>query len=480
MDTLRHPGKQAGSQCHFQKRQTPGCAAGGPVFVFSLATSERKIGAAKPSASKMSFDFPENIARLIFDRWPDLPFAPGYQPTQRPLLTVLSTLLNTCFFASLKKEEARTTQFDLALCCPADLPEAAFRYSKFTKLFNLIGFDDPRKLSVNEVVRLAPACDPEKTIILVGYDSKTDSLSLWGVADVGRRPSCADMRLSQLRIRVFGPGDMKITLHDRFLCTYQDGTISCPERSLINTGCVYDFFKQTSLLLCREVKAATGELPDDEPGEGRDYRAMGYLFALQEIIERVQRLKHGGCILIVPEETSYPSLANTTIKYRCRDKTAWGCLRGKLILHDRFYAALEVASAGGCNPEEVHRLQSEREDVEAGLSDALDALARFTAVDGAVLMTRKLELLGFGTVIQLPQKAEYRVRRCADRQASQTSDTVIEAYGTRHRSAFEFCYRCAPSVAIIVSQDGGLKTVTRVGEDVCFWENPLFDCSTEV
>ncbi len=180
----------------------------------------------------------------------------------------------------------------------------------------------------------------------------------------------------------------------------------------------------------------------------------------------------------MPEGIADRGLPNTiNIKYRCRDESVWNCLRGKGILHDRFFAALDIARAGGCNAEDVQSLQSEREDVETGLRDSLDALARFTAVDGAILMTRKFELLGFGTVIQLPQRAEYNVRRCLDRHASQAENIVIETYGTRHRSAFEFCYRCAPSVAIISSQDGSLKTAMRVGEDVCFWENALFDGS---
>jgi hypothetical protein len=158
----------------------------------------------------------------------------------------------------------------------------------------------------------------------------------------------------------------------------------------------------------------------------------------------------------------------------------WNCLRGKLILHDRFFAALEESRAGKCNAEEVESLQSQRQDVENGLRDSLDVLARLTAVDGAVVMTRKFELLGFGAVIQLPQAAEYKVSRCEDRGATELREIEIESYGTRHRSAFEFCYRCNPSVAIVVSQDGGVKMVRRVGDSVYFWKNLPFDLSAEI
>ncbi len=405
----------------------------------------------------VSFDFPKAIADLVYGEWTDVPSVQGYQPTPRPPLPVLTELMNRCFFASLRRDEERITHFDLALCSPSDLPEAAFGFSKFTKAFNLIRFDEPRKLTVNELVRLAPACNPEKTIILAGYHELTGELFLWGLVDVGWRPSVIVTRLVELRIRAFGPGELKITLHGRVQCSYKDGRLSFPERGLIHSGCIYDFFKETSLLLCREVKAATGRQQEDTITLERDFRSTGYLFALQEIIERMQQLQHGGCILIVPEAASYQSGPQTTVKYRCQDDTVWNYLCGRSILHDQF----------------------QKEDVESGLRDALDALVRLTAVDGAVLMTRKFELLGFGTVVQLPPAVGYKVFRCHDRHAAQATEIPVESFGTRHRSAFEFCYRSAPSVAIVASQDGDIKVVTRVGDHVFFWENTVFDYSAE-
>ena len=271
----------------------------------------------------MDFDFPERVAKLAFERWADLPFAPGYQPAPRPPLSALAKLLNTCFFASLQREEGRITEFDLALCPPSHLGEAAFRFSQFTRIFDLIRFDKKIKLSVEELVRLAPACDPERTIILAEYDGTVDDLDLWGLANVDWR-SGTSTHLNELRVRVLGPGEMKITLHERALCGYKSGHKSEPERALINTGCIYDFFKEASFLLCREVKAATGQPVGGEPIHERDERAMAYLLGLQEIIERMQRLKHGGCILVVPD-ASYQNSPYIAIKYSCR-MTQFGML----------------------------------------------------------------------------------------------------------------------------------------------------------
>lgn len=420
----------------------------------------------------MSFDFPRRVARLAFERWADLPFGRGCQPAPRPPLQALATLLNTCFFASLQREKGRITQFSLALCPPSHLGEAPF-LSKFTKAFNLIRFDNKIKLCVENLVRLAPAVDPERTTILAEYDGRR-GLHLWGLANVDSRSADFD----ELRVGVLGPGEMKITLHRRVLCTYKSGRMPQPERALINTGCIYSFFKETSFLLCREVEAATGQPASEEPIHERDERAIAYLVRLQELIERMQQLRHGGCILVVPD-ASYQNSTYTTVKYRCRDDTIWNYLRGWLILYYQFYPRWASAEADQSGAKELVALQSDMAHVENGLRDSLAALVRLTAVDGAVLMTRKFELLGFGTVVKLRQDARYRVFNCQDRQAKQRKEIALETYGTRHRSAFEFCYHCKSSVAIVASQDGGLKLVTRVGNDVHFWENSPFEFTAE-
>ena len=402
----------------------------------------------------MNFDFPKAIADLVYGEWTHAPRMQGYRPPHCPPQRVLTNLMNLCFFASLKREEERLTLFDLALCSPADLPHAAFGFSKFTRVFTSIRFDEPRKFTVNELVRLAPACNPEKTIILACYSEHSGELYLWGVVDVGWRPSFIPSRLVDLRVRALGPGELRVTLHGRVRCTFKDGRLSFSERGLIQSGRIFDFFEQSRRLLCREIKNSNGTPDEDTAMIERGPRVASHQVVLQEIIDRMQQLQHGGCLLIVPEGTSYQNLPQTAFKYQCRDDTVWNYLCGKAILDDQF----------------------QQEEIENGLRDALDALVRLTAVDGAVLMTRKFELLGFGAVVQLPQTVDYKVLRCHDPHGLQTTEIAVESFGTRHRSAFEFCYRSAPSVAIVASQDGDIKVVTRVRERVCFWENSFFDC----
>src|SRR6185295_2406861 len=70
------------------------------------------------------------------------------------------------------------------------------------------------------------------------------------------------------------------------------------------------------------------------------------------------------------------------------------------------------------------------------LSDTVD---RATSVDGCVVLTRKLQLLGFGGEIRVP--TEHSLDE--DRHT-----------GTRHRSAARFCKKFPGAIALVVSQDG--------------------------
>lgn len=418
----------------------------------------------------MKPDFPVNIAKEIYAHWDK------YAPTAAcPPLSILEEILNTSFFASLKQEERRPTQFSLVFCDPDRLSNSAFRYSRYTKIFNLMRFASPRRFSASEIVRLAPACEPDKTLLLVSRIKRKTGLFLWGIVDVGKDSSVSHNSLSELQVRVFAPGELKITLHGRTLCHYKNGRIVFPERSLVNSGFIYRFFKPTSLNLASEAMTATGHKPRGQIRE-RDFRAMTYLFTLQRIAEKIHELNHGGCILIVPEKKEP---LHTDIKYRSDDRTIWTCLKGKLILHDQYYGE-SSATPTRHDAKTATSLQHQSQDIENGLRDAIDTVARLTAVDGAVILNQKLELLGFGAVVKLGQTAPYKVFRCEDRRATKKKQITIEEYGTRHRSAFEFCFRNRPSVAIVVSQDGGIKTVTRVGKHVYCWENIFFDVSTEI
>jgi hypothetical protein len=81
-------------------------------------------------------------------------------------------------------------------------------------------------------------------------------------------------------------------------------------------------------------------------------------------------------------------------------------------------------------------------------------------------MTDEFDVLGFGAEVTAASPTLKSVRVLADNKGI---DVPITSFGTRHRSAFRFCSSLEGSAAFVVSQDGGVKAVKRVGCDVVLW-----------
>jgi hypothetical protein len=101
----------------------------------------------------------------------------------------------------------------------------------------------------------------------------------------------------------------------------------------------------------------------------------------------------------------------------------------------------------------------ECEPAEARLEKLFSRVARLGMVDGAILLTDRLRLLGFGAEVRV-QAAVQNVRR------SDGSHSSVEAFGTRHRSAFRFCLAYPAGIAVVCSQDGGVRLVRCIDHQV--------------
>lgn len=113
----------------------------------------------------------------------------------------------------------------------------------------------------------------------------------------------------------------------------------------------------------------------------------------------------------------------------------------------------------------------ELEEAEEKVKHAASFLSSLSAVDGAVVITDRLRLLGFGAEIIAISPSLKNVRVITDYRENESEYRDIELFGTRHRSAFRFCSSLEDSIVAVVSQDGEIKVAKRVGSDVVLWPN---------
>ena len=119
--------------------------------------------------------------------------------------------------------------------------------------------------------------------------------------------------------------------------------------------------------------------------------------------------------------------------------------------------------------QEHSQLADEEQEIDGSLTDVAEAMASLTAVDGAVIINQRFDLLGFGGEVVASSPSLSHVQAIAG--DTTLSSVPVESFGTRHRSAFRFCSSLEESVAFVLSRDGGVKAVKRHGKDVLLWPN---------
>jgi hypothetical protein len=105
---------------------------------------------------------------------------------------------------------------------------------------------------------------------------------------------------------------------------------------------------------------------------------------------------------------------------------------------------------------------------DEALFEATHLIADLARVDGAVVMTSGLDLLGFGGEIAGDLPDLPRVKRAQDLEGRESVRT--DRVGTRHRFAYRLCHVVRDALALVVSQDGGLRFVRWHEGAVTHWE----------
>jgi hypothetical protein len=187
---------------------------------------------------------------------------------------------------------------------------------------------------------------------------------------------------------------------------------------------------------------------------------------------------HGGTVILLPPENAEDALRGAgplRLKYTFREGEPRRRYR-RLIL-GLMRAVARAGGSEGVASVDGDRYASLRDDELASLRDAIfemsQLIAALTEVDGAVVMTKRFELLGFGAEIVGDLPDVQHVARALDLEAEDTVAEPLVADGTRHRSAYRLCSRLPDALALVVSQDGGVRFVTVHRDEVTFWDHAI-------
>jgi hypothetical protein len=197
---------------------------------------------------------------------------------------------------------------------------------------------------------------------------------------------------------------------------------------------------------------------------------------LKRVISLLRDARHGATIIFVPpESTAELSRADPFIdlKYRFADGRPQCWFPDLIVGILNRLARLHGGSVEG-RPVGWREFEGSTDEEIATLDEALfeeaHLIAGLAAADGAVVLSKHHELLGFGGMISGRLPAVRNVARALDLEAEKVAEEGTGNVGARHRSAYRLAGALSGSVAVVISQDGGVRFVCQKEGRVTYWE----------
>lgn len=391
----------------------------------------------------------------------------------------LVDLLNVAYQTSLLREEGRKLVFRILYLPRSDKEQ----HNMISWESRLAEFITDRPLDIAELRRLAPAADSNRSMICVDHNG-----SAWcvrGILDTGanwrqftrHESNSGTPPPNYIAISSAGPGELTISVGGEALLSLKSGKIYFPRGSVLDDGPVKEYFSLPRRNLYNDtISRLDSENWDADEGDDH-YPMYFYDMCLLRILYGIVELGHGGTLIVIPDHISFNDSRLTdriTIKHACKYDYVWDLMVQNLELHRKYFNLYFPLfdSNNPINPidfNEMMSLGSRRESNNDKLAECLRFIASLSSVDGALVITTRLRVIGFGGEVIAQSPTLQQIQLAIDPLTSETRPIPIEAYGTRHRSAFRFVSSYEDSIAFIVSSDGGVKAAKRVGSDIVLW-----------
>jgi hypothetical protein len=199
---------------------------------------------------------------------------------------------------------------------------------------------------------------------------------------------------------------------------------------------------------------------------------------MKRVISVLRDARHGGTVIFVPTENAgEPSRQDPYIdlRYRFADGRARlsfpDLIVGILNRLAQLYGASDRRRPGPVGWREFEATtDAQIESLDEALFDVAHLIAGLAAADGAVVMSKDHELLGFGGMISGRLPDVESVGRALDLEGDKVAEEETGNVGARHRSAYRLAGALPGSVAVVISQDGGVRFVCQKGGRVTYWE----------
>jgi hypothetical protein len=430
----------------------------------------------------MAHSYPADLADVVLRTWDDSSSltdeycAPAHDHAALPAPEVLETILSTCYQASLLRDEGRPVRFRLIVANAASFPAPGGPPHGLHRLV----FDVPRPLSHHELRRLAPAVDFHRALIGARIEPR-DGVMLWGMITSGPRWVQAIyggrqrfQRLpANLVVRVTAPGRVAVCKGLVTLAMLVGGRIVRPSLDIFGSTWLPETFAEwrdhLAALHGQARNRATTPWAELDP----DVTRLVVQHSVRSVIGLMRDTHHGGTILFLP-----PHGDGSMEKLDGRVLPKYGFASEEP--RRRFPTLINaLAAAPPTLPERrkvgwqeyARSTDGEVAQIDEAIFELAHQVVGLAAVDGAVVLDKRFELLGFGAEISGDLPAVRWVARALDAEGKVKVRESVQSEGTRHRSAYRLCSFVHDALAIVVSQDGTVRFVKWHEGEVTYWDH---------
>jgi hypothetical protein len=409
--------------------------------------------------------YPTQLADFVLDHWPET--MPAW-PSRR----LLVELLSTCFQASLAREEGRAVRFRLVTASQARLEQLAG-----TEDFMCLEFSEPSVFTPDSVRRLSPAA-PFASSVIAAAPSDDERWSMTNLVHTGSSwlaPSWGGRRargesIGLPMVHVLGPGRLAVYAGADLVASLEHGMIQSTTTDVFTSRWLNTRFRSARLQVKQGLDEAAGPRSLNEAL----VRTISQ-YLVRRIVVLIRQAAHGGLILFADPDLIAACCANKSkvlkLKYAFRGSAAGNRYRALL---QRLGTLLGPLGDGESDLQRF--LDADTPDVarvEQSVFELSRLVSGLAAVDGAVLINKRFELIGFGAEVSGELPYPDMVFQALDLEGEKRDEDPANSVGTRHRAAYRFVTAHPGGVAIVISSDGIVRFVANLDGDVVFWDQFL-------
>lgn len=432
------------------------------------------------------YSYPEDLAGLVRCQWTDTPQPSGSRSTL-PEAAALKNFFAACYQASMLREEERPVVFRAILAEP-DLFDPGGRPPEGLQRLQ---FPRPVPFDPTGLRRLSVAADPQRTLIGVRTDAD-GVLRIWGLINSGTR-WLRDVRGGRRAgtplppapvVHVGAPGSIEAYKGHEFVGKLQRGKVSGARLDPFESRWLPEQFSGLLQGIVERHEAAhsrarelSGErwAPLEPTLPNRITQRM-----MRRVISVLRDARHGGTVVFIPSKSAAgPSSEHSYIdlRYRFADDDRVRFFFPDIVVEilgrlARLYCASDDEQEPSAVGWEEFEATTDYEIVtlDEALFETAHLIAGLAAADGAVVMSKDNELLGFGGMISgwLPDIES--VDRALDLEGEKVIEEATADLGARHHSAYRVVNVLPGSVAVVISQDGDVRWVCQREGRVTYWE----------